>query len=156
MFESALVQFIMESNSIEGIRREPTEGEISMLDNFLDLSHDKLTIEDLIAFVKEYEPSARLRLNGENAYVGDHVAPVGGASISYWLDEILGDINEGILSPYEAHCEYETLHPFTDCNGRSGRAIWAWMMTREGEDLQPFLQTFYYQSLSQYRTGVRA
>ncbi len=59
----------------------------------------------------------------------------------------------GALSPFEAHVAYEKSHPFMDGNGRSGRAIWAWMMQREGLDpysLQ-FLHRWYYQSLNAAR-----
>src|SRR5215470_3568331 len=32
-----------------------------------------------------------------------------------------------------AHVRYETLHPYTDGNGRSGRAVWLWHMTLLGQ-----------------------
>jgi Fic family protein len=53
------------------------------------------------------------------------------------------------FSPYQQHHQYESLHPFTDGNGRSGRTIWAWHMMRVGRDpfALPFLHRFYYQAL---------
>lgn len=55
--------------------------------------------------------------------------------------------------PYHIHVDYENLHPFTDGNGRSGRALWLRRMKDLGEnsfyqalDLG-FLHTFYYQTL---------
>ena len=44
------------------------------------------------------------------------------------LWKLLEQINAGMLDAWTAHCEYEALHPFTDGNGRSGRAIWLWLM----------------------------
>ena len=50
-------------------------------------------------------------------------------------------------------CAYEMLHPFMDGNGRSGRALWAWMMLRLGQDpfALLFLHRFYYQTLENSR-----
>ena len=53
-------------------------------------------------------------------------------------------------TPYDIHRRYETLHPFMDGNGRSGRILWAWQMIHH--DIRPglslgFLHAFYYQTL---------
>lgn len=141
-----LEDFVEESNKIEGILRPPTEKELNMLANFLDL--DRLTVDSLVAFVNVYQPGAHLRLNGEMVYVGSHVPPEGGQAILYHLQAILDAVDTGDISAFDVHVTYETLHPFTDCNGRSGRALWLWMMTRTGNDVPlGFLHTFYYQTL---------
>jgi hypothetical protein len=112
-----------------------------------------VTVDDMVQFVSVYQPNARLRNKpGLNVRVGDHIAPPGGPEIPEALADILRD--EGIQGPYRIHCRYETLHPFTDGNGRSGRALWAWMMVRH--DIWPglligFLHAFYYQTLSDFR-----
>lgn len=66
------------------------------------------------------------------------------------LDKLLQRVRAGELTPMRAHVEYETLHPFMDGNGRSGRVLWAWQMRRDGRDpLQlGFLHAFYYQALN--------
>lgn len=45
------------------------------------------------------------------------------------------------------------LHPFMDGNGRTGRAVWAWAMQRDGQDpfALSFLHRFYYQTLEYSR-----
>ena len=54
------------------------------------------------------------------------------------------------LGACETHVRYELLHPFLDGNGRSGRALWLWLM---GQAPLGFLHTFYYQTLSAARHG---
>lgn len=146
MATSELIEsFISESNRIEGIHRV-TEAEIVSMHTFLDLEYIK--VDDLVFFVNVYQPGAHLRLNGEMVRIGNHVPPTGGQAILYHLESCLHVANNESVTPYEAHIEYEILHPFTDCNGRSGRALWLWMMTRGGSDVPlGFLHTFYYQSL---------
>ena len=55
--------------------------------------------------------------------------------------------------PAEYHQRYETLHPFMDGNGRSGRALWAWQRLQRGESpfALGFLWAYYYETLQQSR-----
>jgi len=148
-----LRHFVVESNRIEGITRPPTDEEIAAHERFLS---DRPTVERLISFVAVVQPDARLRdQEGLNVRVGDHIAPRGGTEIRHKLDLLMFDaIGGGFRShPYNIHCRYEKLHPFTDGNGRSGRVLWLWGMQDEGvgswRQVQQlgFLHCFYYQSL---------
>ena len=145
--------FVRESNAIEGIRRKPTRAEISATEEFLAKS--VIVISDVEVLVSIYQPDAVLRRrHGLNVRVGDHVAPYGGPEIEQRLSAILS--RAGIEDPWELHIAYETLHPFTDGNGRSGRAIWAWQMMRKQGGLPlGFLHQFYYQTLSSSRRFPR-
>lgn len=140
-----LYDFIAESNRIEGIERRPTPEEVDEANRFI--AFPRLTLPDLLQFVAIYEPSAELRDRpGLNVYVGSHVSPPGDITIRTRLEDILR--NAVTEDPYCIHVRYELLHPFTDCNGRSGRMIWLWMMRNAPLG---FLHTFYYQALATSR-----
>ena len=137
-----LTKFIEESNRIEGILRPPTDREIAAHENFLAL--DEITIPDLERFVSYVQPGAELRSKrGMDVRVGNHYPPPGGPNVVERLYRQLVQLND--FSAYDIHIAYEMLHPFTDGNGRSGRALWLWMMG--GDAPLGFLHHFYYQTL---------
>ena len=147
-----LTEFVRESNRIEGILREPSNAEINAQEKLLHLEH--VTTDNLEAFVSVIAPGHELRRHiGLDVSVGEHIAPPGGANIVVKLDEILDDVLE--TDPYFIHQRYEHLHPFTDGNGRSGRALWLWTMQRHGMLKRAlalgFLHNWYYSSLSHHR-----
>lgn len=148
--------FIRESNRIEGIKRELFLHEIEAHENIMEL--EELRIEDICNFVKAIAKAPLRDREGMDVSVGNHVPDYGGHQIRSKLDALLGKINIGALSPYEAHHCYESLHPFMDGNGRSGRVIWLWIMQKQlGVDAMDviyargFLHSWYYQSLSEAR-----
>ena len=139
-----LEDFVRESNRIEGIERDPTADEIDAHKWFL--ARDKITVRDLGTLVSVIQPDAVIRRTiGLDVRVGNHIAPRGGPEIEQRLEAILAVID----SPYKTHLAYEDLHPFTDGNGRSGRALWLWQMG--GEAPIGFLHRFYYQTLEAQR-----
>ena len=147
-----LRDFIRESNRIEGILREPTKREVEAHRSFLGL--EELRVADVEGLVDRLCGNPLRDRTGRNVYVGSHTPPPGGPHIREDLGALLENINEGTPTPYEAHVAYEKLHPFMDGNGRSGRAIWAWMMLSERR-YDPFslgfLHRFYYQTLEASR-----
>ena len=146
-----LVAFVTESNRIEGITRLPSGGDLIAHLRFLDCT--QIGLSDVIGFVTLVQPGAQLRVRtGLNVRVGAHRPPPGSPRIREDLEEVLKEANAG-LDPYAVHRAYETLHPFTDGNGRSGRAIWLWQMSNQDHGdawalRRGFLHSWYYQSLS--------
>ena len=138
------LDFIRESNRIENIHRDPSGAEVEEFDRFLNL--DEIKVYELEKFVSIYQKNAVLRRQpGMNVRVGGHIPPPGGPMIEEVLTNLLLDVKGG-LGPWEAHMRYETLHPFSDGNGRSGRMLWAWQMGPFKLNLG-FLHAFYYQTL---------
>lgn len=144
--------FIAESNLIEGIIREPTIGELRAHDRLL--SRDRVTVPDLEVFVTTVARARLRRRVGCDVFIKGvpQTPPKGGP----WIETVLGDVLDRAvheMGAHETHVAYELLHPFTDGNGRSGRALWAWQMARTGHDpfVRPFLHTFYYQTLNAAR-----
>lgn len=143
--------FVRESNKIEGIHRNPTDNEVAATRLFL--KRESLGVEDLCALVSVYAPGHKLRDSiGLNVRVGRHIAPQGGPNIKSELSAIL--LRSHTDNPWKVHVDYEFLHPFTDGNGRSGRALWLWMMLHSDISRNRamamqlgFLHSFYYQTL---------
>lgn len=141
-----LADRIEESLRIEGIHRRPTALEVAEHERILNL--DRLTIDALQSHVSVYQPGNILRTQpGMDVRIGSYIAPAGGYKIPQFLQELLNEVNAGTITPWQAHVDYEMLHPFTDGNGRSGRMLWYWMMRDRRLANLGFLHGFYYQTL---------
>lgn len=144
-----LINFLIESNKIERIRNDISPAQFQAAESFLQA--DEVDLEALCAFVEDFQSGAALRdQKGMNVKVGQDFLPLGGIQVVGRLKRLLEKVNTNTHSPFAVHIRYEYLHPFMDCNGRSGRILWAWQMLHF--DYQPgidlgFLHAFYYQTL---------
>ena len=147
MNDIELRRFVVQSNMIEGIDREPTAPELLAHKAFLGLASVSVSaLEDLVTVLA----GASLRSEeGMNVRVGNHHPPPGGPNIELELRYIL-NVSPN-RTPWATHLAYETLHPFMDGNGRSGRALWLWMMGVRRLPTLGFLHAFYYQTLGESR-----
>lgn len=158
-----IYKFQKESNAIEGIDTV-TQKQVNALYDFVKL--DVIKIDDLVKLAKALQPRKsrknpylkppKLRdKSGRNVSVGNFTPIPGGPWVTSTLEWILRELTkqDSILDSYKLHQEYEKLHPFTDCNGRTGRALWLWKRRQELTYTPRllFLQSFYYQSLEYYK-----
>lgn len=131
-----LHDFVLESNRIEGIVGV-RDWEIEAHEDFLA---SRGGVDDIVTFVSRVAKAFLRTREGMNVRVGGHIAPPGGPLIRPALEKVLT-----IADVYNQHCEFLTLHPFMDGNGRSARALWLKRMGRVPEI--GFLNKFYYQTL---------
>jgi hypothetical protein len=149
----SLYDFVKQSNAIEGISHEPLNAEIDAHRQFLA---EPPSVSSLSALALSLTGGrGRLRVvPGMDVRVGSHLPPPGGDHIVAQLRGILEDVVNSRSDPWTVHVTYETLHPFLDGNGRTGRALWLWQVGGESAILPPlsFLHAFYYQTLQHTRS----
>lgn len=147
MGERGIERFMRESNAIEGILRGPTGNEIRAAERLMQMfSMSATALGDFQAIAAPGKPLRERE--GMDVRVGNYIAPPGGPNILKRLQAIIRRANQG-ADPYEVHLQFETLHPYLDGNGRTGRILWAWQMHQQGRDpfALGFLHRWYYQTL---------
>lgn len=146
-----LERFVEESNRIEGLLHGCTSEEFRAHYDLLKL--EEVTEKALSNFVRTVAGSTnRLRdLEGLDVRVGAHVPMGGSPRVRTMLTGLLASAKSSC--PWQLHRDYQTLHPYTDGNGRSGRALWLWCVRRQDEGTYRralrlgFLHSWYYASL---------
>ncbi len=149
-----LGQLMQESNWIEGDRTPSGKGKLFSDDleaaqEFLDGPINERTLFQLHARLAACRPYAKSykdlwgKWRDCDVWIGGKKAPSPEEvpkMMRLWL-AVHHD-----KTAWQAHNEFEWAHPFVDLNGRTGRLIWLHRMG--GQSKLPFLQAYYYQTLS--------
>jgi hypothetical protein len=127
--------FVRVSNRMAGITREPTVSEISAHRGLL--AANALRVENLELFVHHVAEGARLRSEAGTPApsANEQTAPAG--ELKADLATIVLAAQKQAASPQRLHRIYTLLSPFTDGNGRAGRALLMWQIMRVGGRAKP-------------------
>ena len=91
--------------------------------------------------------------SGEIVYMPPEAVDVPGLmkELADWIHNAGNDLPIPLVAG-AAHYQFETIHPFFDGNGRTGRLLTTWILYRAGYDLGKFyaLEEFYANDLKQY------
>ena len=143
-----LNQFAIESNEIERIYTgDRHETHLAALEWFMEL--ELIHIEDLKKFVFWIEIGTTYRAESKvDRFIQGRLV-MDWKKVHQRLLKVIQDGNAGLYHPNKNHRTYEHIHPFSDGNGRSGRALWLWEMHRflDYDGRYGFLQMYYYETL---------
>ena len=118
--------FVRISNRMAGIMRDPTPVEISAHRGLL--AANALRVENLEIFVHHVAEGARVR---EDTAPNEDAPSA--AELKADLATIVLAAQKQVTSPQRLHRIYTMLSPFTDGNGRCGRALLMWQVMRASE-----------------------
>ena len=106
----------------------------------------------------------KLRRHDDNVTFGNPVCrgAEGGAELSQVFDSLIKAINGGfrnndpIIQAFAVHYHLGAMHPFGDGNGRTARALEAFMMRRAGVNdmVMVSLSNYYYEHQEEYRAAL--
>lgn len=123
--------------------------------------HDILELHRILMKDQTHIYPGEFRTRG--VQVGGHICP-NPVSVPYMVDNWAHKLKDDYNDELRVHADYETIHPFFDGNGRSGRLLWLWTWLYNKKPLEKtFLKQYfsgnsfqerqlkYYKYLSEYR-----
>jgi Fic family protein len=134
-------KYIKSSNEIEGIYSEEEDAQSLLAWAYLEQLGDVLTHGDIMRVQKiitlhqdDLKPNEKgyyrgMAGNNVNVTVGGRLAP-DHSYVPNLMDGWLNDVPK--MSPLVAHIRFESIHPFRDGNGRTGRMIYWFICKRFG------------------------
>jgi len=137
--------FCLESNRIEGEDRlnPGDEKAFDFAMQGIETLDDILILHQLLG--KHLQKNWVGKWRECNVKVGQHLPPKW-KKIPYLMKRYIEVFP--YCNSYQAHNDFELIHPFQDLNGRVGRLIWLSKAVEEGYNFSiPFLQKYYYQTL---------
>lgn len=134
-----LRELIRQSNLIEGIVGVPEMDQSEVAWNWLydwnmPLNHGAICKVQKIITINQTDLRPDQRgyyrdLSHTNVRVGNHVPPPW-PDVKARMDNWLEDYQR--VTPWEAHADFEFIHPFVDGNGRTGRMLMWWQELKAG------------------------
>lgn len=130
-------EYIRESNLIEGIDSEQADKDCLLAWERMQ-SYDTMTHYSLMLMHRmithsqpDLSPSEKGNYRRIQVYVGKHVPPAAHMVPSLMMDYLS---TFEAMDPIEAHVRFETIHPFVDGNGRTGRMLLWWHQLKVGQE----------------------
>ena len=126
--------FVRVNNRMAGIDREPSAAEVAAHRGLL--AANELRVENLELFVRHVAPGAHLRDTAHDDGWSEDETSASRDELRADLSAIVAAARSKSAKPDRLHRLYRMLRPFTDANGRCGRALWMWQVMRgKPEDL---------------------
>ena len=176
-----LIAFLHESNLIEGIETDLASYYYDDLDvhqynsleaahHALQLAHDPLDLATVLE-LHNLQMSNLLdhkfcgKFRNCNGMVGGDICPPP-KELKKLIASFLKKWEKKSLSCLDLHYEFETIHPFVDGNGRTGRLLYLMDKIRRGEIVRPILDEFegsgflrqrkaYYNAIRRYKLTLK-
>lgn len=145
-----LNDFCVQSNHLDGVVYDDIGAHADALYTFIC---GAASIRSLTDYVTKVSPCHVLRVEpGMNLVSEGEAAPMGGRIVRTMLVHLFTDMR--YLSSYDAFLRFKAIKPFNGANGRAGRALWLWHMTRYSDAksfsclaVDGFLTAFYRQAV---------